>query len=151
MGPDDVEPPRCPDDDRLCEAICAGDRIELPDGCRAPRDCNCRPPAVECPEPNPQGCRGDEDCNRGEACVRDEERCYPSRCSCDEEIGAWICTRDCVGHCVAAAPDEACDARCREVAQADILDCLEEVPADEAAICREVGQIAYDSCMNDCR
>jgi len=57
-----------------------------------------------------------------------------------------------VGHCVEAAVDIDCDTRCRRVAEADVADCMAEIGDDQdIAICREVGQIAYDSCMNDCR
>ena len=84
--------------------------------------------------------------------MREEDDCYPSSCACDADTGRWICTRDCVGHCVDAPVERDCDARCREVAQADIEDCLAGIgPNDDPEICREVGQIGYDTCMQDCR
>ena len=72
------------------------------------RDCvgRCAPSEpIGCSEPNPQGCRDSSACEEGEQCVREEGECAPSSCQCDPELGAWLCTRDCVGRCVTIEDD----------------------------------------------
>ena len=47
-----------------------------------------------CEGPNPAGCFT-TGCPGDQQCVA--EGCTPSSCSCDEEAGLWICTKDCGG------------------------------------------------------
>lgn len=63
-----------------------------------------------CLEPNPAESCLSTGCPEGLRCVpSDSDECAPSSCSCDEELGEWLCTRDC-GPVFTCAPPSCLDA-----------------------------------------
>ena len=51
---------------------------------------------VSCEGPNPADSCLNDGCPDGDLCLPvNTDECAPSSCECDEEIGQWLCTRDC--------------------------------------------------------
>jgi concanavalin A-like lectin/glucanase superfamily protein/putative metal-binding protein len=86
-------PPACPSD-YSCRSygnLCCSDVASCSDVCYwCP---------VQCPGTDPSigHCTTNQDCGFGTC---DFEGCTPSSCGCDMTNGQWVCTSDCLGHCI---------------------------------------------------